>query len=557
MRIAVCTTFPDSYWQDCASKMIASWSLFWPNNTELFVATEGIALAENIMACLSSNHSVHISAQRQKDHQDFIDRNAGKKPESYLFDAVRFSHKIYSIKNCYESIKDSFDYLIWLDADTETIAPINDDYIKSTLPKDPELVSYLGRSNAKYSECGFVAYRVCQETEQAINAMVDFYNTDNVYSLSGYTDCHVFDEVFKNSPKKNLSEGIPGLNVWPMTVLGERLVHNKGNRKLSETVLEKPVQASDNQSQQQPKKVVDANNLQIKTRNCIQNDDIKNNVSINKGFIRNWVSMTKPSHKGVVICSAGPSLETYINDVRKKQEEGYYVVSVKHALDVLKKHKITPDACVLLDPRQHVEGFVKNPDPDVLYFVASMCDPAVVKSLLANRCSIIGYHAFVAAGETDVLNPDDLLVCGGSATATRSLMMFADTFGYKDFELYGYDLCYHEKPDLNIKGEDGYSKFMEVPMAVDSYGKDKAVRTFWTEGQLLAQAQELSNLIKNRNDLNIVVHGDGIAGWMWRHSILNKKWSEEIMADLTKKREDALNFMDMIKNAGFRRNKLS
>lgn len=553
MRIAVCTTFPDSYWQDCASKMIASWSLFWPSNTELFVCTEGTALAENIMACLSSNKSVHISSNRTKEHQDFIDRNSGKKPESYLSDAVRFCHKIYSVKHCYDAIKDDFDYLIWLDADTETIAPVNDDYLKKILPCEAETVSYLGRSNVKYSECGFVAYRVCEETEKAINTMADYYNTDNVYALSGYTDCHVFDEVFKELPKKNLSEGVPGLNVWPMTVLGERFVHHKGNRKTPDA----PVENLPKASSPEPKKVVDANNLQIKTRNCVQNDDIKNNVFVNKGYIRNWVLMTKPSHKGVVICSAGPSLETYIDDVRKKQEDGYYIVSVKHALNTLKKHKITPDACVLLDPRQHVEGFVKTPDRDVVYFVASMCAPAVVKSLLSNKCTIIGYHAFVAAGETEVLNPDDLLVCGGSATATRSIMMFADTFGYKDFELYGYDLCYYEKPDLSIKGEDGYSKYMEVPMAVDTYGKDKAVRTFWTEGQFLAQAQELSNLIKSRNDLNIVVHGDGIAGWMWRHSKLNKKWSDEVMADLVQKRENAPSFMDMLKNAGFGRNKFS
>ena len=230
MRIAVCTTFPDSYWQDCASKMIASWSLFWPSNAELFVCTEGHNIAENIMACLSSNKSVHISPNRTKEHQEFINRNANKKPESYLFDAVRFCHKIYSVKHCYDTIKDSFDYLIWLDADTETIAPINEDYLKNILPVEPELVSYLGRTSAKYSECGFVAYRVCAETEQAINEMVDFYNTDKVYSLPGYTDCHVFDEVFKQMPKKNLSDGVPGLNVWPMTILGNK-EHKEAQRK--------------------------------------------------------------------------------------------------------------------------------------------------------------------------------------------------------------------------------------------------------------------------------------------------------------------------------------
>jgi spore coat protein CotF len=52
--------------------------------------------------------------------------------------------------------------------------------------------------------------------------------------LPEWHDSYVFDVVRKefNSFKcNNLSENIDGLNVWENTILGEYMIHNKGNLK--------------------------------------------------------------------------------------------------------------------------------------------------------------------------------------------------------------------------------------------------------------------------------------------------------------------------------------
>ena len=52
---------------------------------------------------------------------------------------------------------------------------------------------------------------------------------------TGATDCHVIDFCLKGKKFKDLCSyykyGVDDINVWPKTVLAEKMVHRKGNRK--------------------------------------------------------------------------------------------------------------------------------------------------------------------------------------------------------------------------------------------------------------------------------------------------------------------------------------
>lgn len=542
-KVAVCTTFPTEHFQLCAAEMLATFKAYWPEDIKIFVQLDEQPEADfnalnNAIVDIVSENRVFIAGLYDDGQKAFMERWKNHKPKSYIDDVVKFSHKVFALEKCADALKDTHDVLIWLDADVITKRPITHEWLEEVLPGENEVCSYLGRDTL-YSECGWVAYNLKCQGLDLLQSMKKAYTDDWFKNLTnGWTDCHVFDffrDRIDNADSKNLSPffkyGTHAIDVWPQSKLAEKTVHRKGRKK---------VMAAENrgiaQGQQGPQ-IIDANNLNIKTRNCLDHEKIRGNIRENLSQIRSWAAICKPiQDQEIVICSAGPSLSEHIDEIKRLQEQGAKIISVKHAIDTLKRHKVKPWAVVLLDPREHVEGFVQKPDPDPIYFVASMCNPNVVKTLNENFCKVIGYHALVNAGETQDMIPSDLPIGGGSATATRSIAVFADMFGYRKFHLFGYDLCYPQKPDMDAKNEDGQAKYMELNLGTHTYANKYITRTFWTEGQFLAQSNELKALYKDRKDINITVYGDGMAGWLFKHHNLHQQYMKEYNENLDRKR---------------------
>lgn len=543
-KIAVCTTFPVSQFDICAAEMLATFKAYWPEDIKIYIQLDEMpeeqfnALNNRIIEIVGEDRSF-IAGQWDDDQKAFMERWKDSKPLNYLSDVAKFSHKVFALEKCADAIKDSHDILIWLDADVITKRTIDYDWLKEVLPGTEETASYLGREGW-YSECGWVAYNLKNRGYSMLENMKILYITDSFKSIvKGWTDCHVFDQQRENSlvlgaKFKNLSpdyvKDVSDFDVWKSSKLAERMVHRKGNRKNI---------AHENKSkiQEQKSNVVDASDMRIKTKNCLDHKKICENVKTNLSQIRAWATLTNPTEQEIVICSAGPSLSTHIEEIRERQQNGAKIIAVKHAIDTLKAHKIKPWGVVLLDPRAHVEGFVQNPDPEAVYFVASMCDPSVIKALNDNKCTVIGYHALVNAGEVNEMIPTDLPFAGGSATATRSIALFADMFGYKTFHLYGMDLSHPQKPNMEELGPDNKPKYMELNIGTRTYGNKYITRTFFTEGQFLAQSNEITDLIKTRNDITINVHGDGLACWLFKHHQALKKYQTEYNERLNDKRK--------------------
>jgi hypothetical protein len=550
MKIAVCTSFPNNYWNICAAEMLASFKAYWPEDIKIFIqldeqSSEDFKTINNQVVTVLGERCFIASAW-DDEQKAFQKKYESHVPQSYMFDVVRFSHKVFALEKCADAL-DGFDYLIWLDADVITKKPITYDWLKEVLPEGDQVVSYLGRPYVGYSECGFVGYNLKAGAKELLKSMKQMYIDDTFKQLQAWTDCHILDFNIIGKPVKNLSEHCnkqTGLDVWPHTKLAEKTVHRKGDRKV------KAAQARKQEGG------TDLNNLKIQTRNCLDHEKICANVKENIQQIRNWATILKPTNREIVLCAAGPSLVNHIEEIKRHQKLGAYVITVKHAIETLKENGIKPDACVLLDPRGHVEKFVKEPDQDVVYFVASMVDPSVVKTLNDNRCTVIGYHAAVNAGETKEMTLADMPIAGGSATSTRTIHMFADMFGYKTFHLYGYDLSHQKKPDLSKKNEDGQPQVFEETFKVMSQGGKQVERTFWTEGQFLAQAQELRNLYKDRKDITINLYGDGMAAWMIRHQRLYDDFIADYNQKVADVRANSITLEDFI-NAATRANEFS
>lgn len=518
MKTAVITTFPLNYptWID----MIASFDQNWDKEIPLYIAVDRIseqdfhALQLNIGKLMPSGRQFYISNEWSEDKLNFFNRNVDSPDLPYRFQVCKFSHKVFAIYGAYQEIKNSFDTIIWLDADVISKKPYN-------LVEITEDAATLQRIDAPHSECSYIQFNLKAKGGEIIEKMHQYYVSDKVLELKGWTDCDVFDDIAKDYTIKNLANRINGWHVFPQSELGDFMEHLKGQRKA------KPAQQA----------IYDADNLQIKTRNCLPHEKIRENIVANMALIKNWVDYVKPHDEEVVICSAGQSLS--YSDIKPWADKGVKIVTVKHAIDRLKDWDIKPWACVLLDPRPHVEKFIQEPDKDVIYFVASMVDPSVIKTLLDNECTVVGYHAFVNAGEERLLSNGTMLICGGSATATRSIGLLSEALGFKKIHCYGYDLCYYEKPDFSLKDDEGNPKYTEVTLSATSWKNKKVNRTFWTEGQFLAQAQELAHIYKGNKEIDITIYGNGLAGWQFSHYKQAAAYEKEYNNRIELKRQNA------------------
>jgi len=260
-------------------------------------------------------------------------------------------------------------------------------------------------------------------------------------------------------------------------------------------------------------------NLIIKTRNCVPDDDILGNIrhALTLNLPR-W-PVLRPHDQIAVMCSAGPSLSHYFDELRDWKDRGGKIVCVKHAHDALLAEGIVPWACVLLDPRGHVQDFVANPHPEVNYVVASMCHPSTFEALKDAKVWI--YHAAVGAGEIEVLQEHtktsgikEHVMGGGSSSALRGFSVMHGA-GFRDFHLYGYDSSYETNPDPEAKDLNGTPKYYKVGVN----GRD-----FTTDSEKLAEVQDWQRAREANFEARVTVHGAGIIPHIER--IIRRKCNE-------------------------------
>lgn len=238
-------------------------------------------------------------------------------------------------------------------------------------------------------------------------------------------------------------------------------------------------------------------NVVIKTKNCVSDSRIQANIRYTSTLVKKWINVCEP-HTGLgVIVAGGASWTEQIEEIKALEEAGAYVFCVKSTHNGLIERDIIPWGCLLLDPRPHVAAIIE-PDERVRYFVATMCHPTTVDKVV--EFPHYGYHAHVGAGEMEVikeLKKGEFLVGGGSTAACRGMTLL-HTLGFREIHLFGFDSCYPSKESQyhGVKPKELFE--------VNVSGRD-----FWTDAELLAQAQDFDKLLEQRG-LIIEVHGDGM-----------------------------------------------
>ena len=112
-----------------------------------------------------------------------------------------------------------------------------------------------------------------------------------------------------------------------------------------------------------------AMNLQIQTRNCVADDIILANVAYAHARNVPTFPVCAPHQYVASMCGSGPTLELYKKQIAQDVEKGYKVVCVKSSHDKLIQWGIKPWGCMLLDPRDHVKGWLKEVVPEEIFLI--------------------------------------------------------------------------------------------------------------------------------------------------------------------------------------------
>lgn len=226
MKIGIVSTFSDRGYYEYGKVFVDSLQKYVDKNISVLLYTDSITFD------VDKNFKIFNLENEVPELTQFKERNKNRTVDSFINDAVRFSHKSFCLYH--SALNSNVDILIWLDADTEIYNNITQDYLLSFI-KEGSFVSYLGRPN--YTETGFLAFDLRNSNSIGFfEKFKSYYTTDKIYELSGQLDCHVFDATRLEFEKANLTTNY---NISPEgvkkhhfnNVFNGYMIHYKGDRK--------------------------------------------------------------------------------------------------------------------------------------------------------------------------------------------------------------------------------------------------------------------------------------------------------------------------------------
>ena len=248
MTYSVITTFHQSGLKQYGQTMLDTFDLYWPRSVPLIVyaeACEPRVPSDRVRVIDLMSASADL-AWFKRTHADnpvangtvAKDTRVPFRDNQFKWDAVRFSHKVFAVIHACATL--DTDWVIWLDADTKTFAPVPPTFL-SEICDPASMACYLGRREKYHSECGWVAYnRRHPDLRSFMDRWRDLYMTGDIFNLREYHDSFVFDvlrkdfQALRGTRFHNLSPELPGKgpgHPFIASRLGQYMDHMKGAKR--------------------------------------------------------------------------------------------------------------------------------------------------------------------------------------------------------------------------------------------------------------------------------------------------------------------------------------
>lgn len=159
--------------------------------------------------------------------QSFQDDTQHIRPENYLYNAAKFSHKVYAQLDAFESGER---YIVWLDADIVFKKELTRNFLKKLVKG--YFCAYLGRIGC-YTETGFLIFDTHHPDFQTFKDRYrKVYDDRTLFLMDYWIDCLAFDEARKDLEAINLTPDVEGMvDVFSRSPLKDICYHNKGSLK--------------------------------------------------------------------------------------------------------------------------------------------------------------------------------------------------------------------------------------------------------------------------------------------------------------------------------------
>ena len=249
-QVTLITSFPPDAWDVYARGFVADFLNRWPHSHQLLVFYEQRppeALETPRVKWLNLWKAVpklspFLEHLTQPACRGQLTTEGGKTFYSFRHDAHRWVRKGL----CYQQAMLQLEgYVVWLDADVHTHAPIPPDFIESLFGDSEAQHVYLGREHIPmYTETGFLAFDAEHPRTKLLAQMLEaFWLTGAFSHLREWHDCEVFDvcRQMLAIPGVNLSADVASIHVFINSVLGRYMDHRKGARKESRSGVEELV----------------------------------------------------------------------------------------------------------------------------------------------------------------------------------------------------------------------------------------------------------------------------------------------------------------------------
>ncbi len=242
MKLTVCTGWTPEGWISYGRKFWESFARFWPRSVDLLVYGEDGRTPSGggpNMRMLPLTEIPDLVAFRERWKGDArangrevlptwkpARRTAGY---NFKFDAWKFAPQGFIPWEAFSVSRSEF--LIWLDGDVITHAPVTESMITSLLPEDKD-IGFLGRGD-KHPDIAFQIYRRGPIAEAFIEDFAAMYDSDDLFDLKEWHSAYVWKYCLDRRWAKwghDITPGGEG-HVWHESPLAQWGDHLKGKRK--------------------------------------------------------------------------------------------------------------------------------------------------------------------------------------------------------------------------------------------------------------------------------------------------------------------------------------
>lgn len=207
MKVEIVSTFSPEYYERVGKFFIDSCIKFLSPKIKLSLYVDDLSIPS------LKNFNILDLENVSPELVEFKKRNKlrPKEGSAWRYGAIGFSHKVYA--TCHASKFSDADILVWLDADTEFLKPIDEQYFLKFISNDDDL-GYLGRKTA--TETGFLIFNLQNKnTKNFLDLYQWHYDSDELFKFKEWHDGYVFDRVREKLENAN---NLKSKNISPVGV---------------------------------------------------------------------------------------------------------------------------------------------------------------------------------------------------------------------------------------------------------------------------------------------------------------------------------------------------